>query len=222
LLQERISPQPGQSLHILPDPWPSRPAVGQSEARRRLGLPERQKLFLHLGESSERKGLLDAVGAWTRIGDLPGATLVRAGVMAPGQAGAMSALVGSGRAILHEGYVPDEKLDLYLRACDWLLMPYRFHEGSSGLLSGAAAAARPVIASDYGLIGTRVSSSDLGVVYPHLSVDGLAEAVRRASAMPIEDFAAPLRRYSETHTVEDFIAALRAPLALTPRSHPRS
>jgi hypothetical protein len=72
------------------------------------------------------------------------------------------------------------------------------------------------------LIGTRVSSSGLGIVYPHLSVDGLADAVRRASATPIEDFAAPLRRYSDNHTVGDFIAALRAPLGLTPRSLPRS
>ena len=39
--------------------------------------------------------------------------------------------------------MPDDTLDLYLRACDWVLMPYRFHEGSSGLLSGAAAAGRP-------------------------------------------------------------------------------
>jgi glycosyltransferase involved in cell wall biosynthesis len=115
--------------------------------------------------------------------------------------------------------VPDEKLDLYLRACDWLLMPYRLHEGSSGLLSGAAAAGRPVIASDYGLIGSRVASSHLGIVYPHLSVEGLAEAIRRASATPIEDFAVPLRRHSDIHTVEDFTAALRAPLGLAPRNH---
>lgn len=219
LLKERISPRAGQTLHVLPDPWPSRPSMEAREARRRLGLPEHGKLFLHLGEYSERKGLLDAVNAWTRNSDLAGATLVRAGVMAPGQVDAMAPLLRQGRAILHEGYVPDEKLDLYLRACDWLLMPYRFHEGSSGLLSGAAAAGRPVIASDYGLVGSRVCSSNLGLVYPHLSADGLAQAVRRASAMPIEDFAAALQRYSGDHTVGDFNAALRAPLGLAPRGH---
>ena len=64
------------------------------EARRRLGLPEGRKLFLHLGESSERKGLLGRGGRPGRaIGDLPNATLVRAGVMAPGQADAMSILI---------------------------------------------------------------------------------------------------------------------------------
>jgi glycosyltransferase involved in cell wall biosynthesis len=219
LLQERIAPRPGQVVSILPDPWPSRPAVEMDDARRRLGLPEGQKLFLHFGESSERKGLMDAVDAWMRIGDLPNATLVRAGIMAPGQADAMSILIRRGRAILREGYVPDDELDLYLRACDWLLMPYRFHEGSSGLLAGAAAAVRPVIAPDYGLIGRRVTSSNLGIVYPHLSIDGLAEAIRRASAMRIEDFAEPLRRYSANHTVADFTAALRAPLGLAPRNH---
>jgi glycosyltransferase involved in cell wall biosynthesis len=189
------------------------------EARRRLNLPEGQKLFLHLGESSERKGLLDAVEAWKRIGDLPNTTLVRAGAMAPGQADAMADLVRRGRAILREGYVPDDQLDLYLRACDWLLIPYRFQQGSSGLLSGAAAAARPVIAPDYGLIGSRVSNSNLGIVYPHLSIDGLADAIRRASTMQIEDFTASLQQYSDNHTVVAFNAALRAPLGLTPRIH---
>lgn len=217
-LRERISPRPGQCIHILPDPWPSRPALDMGEARRRLGLPEDRKLFLHFGESSERKGLLDAMDAWMRIGDLPGVTLVRAGVMAPGQADAMSVLVRRGRAILREGYVPDDQVDLYLRACDWLLMPYRFHEGSSGLLAGAAAAVRPVIAPNYGLIGHRITSSNLGIVYPHLSIDGLAEAIRRASAMRIEDYAEPLRRYSAGHTVADFTAAMRTPLGLAPRN----
>jgi len=218
LLQERISPRQGQSIHTLPDAWPSRPVSDAGDARKQLGLPAGETLFLHLGDSSNRKGLLDAIGAWERIADLPRVTLVRAGVMAPGQADAMKALILRGRAILHEGYVPDKKMDLYLRACDWILMPYRQHEGSSGLLSGAAAAGRPVISSDYGLLGYRVSSSRLGIVFPHMSVEGLADAVRRATSTPIEDFAGSLGQFSAGHTVADFAAALRSPLGLTPRS----
>ncbi|MCC6212571.1 MAG: glycosyltransferase [Burkholderiales bacterium] len=218
LLRERISPRAGQTIGVLPDPWPSRPAAGMADARRQLRLPEGKSLFLHLGVPGPRKGLIDAVAAWRRAGGLDDAVLVRAGTMDPGESDAMAPLLAQGRAILHEGYVPDERLDLYLRACDWVLMPYRHHEGSSSLLSGAAAAGRPVIAPDYGVLGGRVQGSGLGIVFPHLSVDGFADALGRAAGLPIESFAEALRQYSAGHTVADFAAALRAPLGLAARA----
>ncbi len=214
LLRDRISPRPGQTIGILPDPWPSIPAADRGEARRQLGLPEGKVLFLHLGVPGPRKGLLDAVAAWQRVEGLPDAILVRAGMMDTGEREAIGTLVSQGRAILHEGYVPDERMDLYLRASDWVLMPYRHHEGSSGLLSGAAAAGRPVIAPDYGVLGGRVQVSHLGLVYPHLSIEGFADAVRRAAGLRIETYADALRQYSAGHTVAEFGAALRAPLGL--------
>jgi glycosyltransferase involved in cell wall biosynthesis len=218
LLRERISPRPGQTIGVLPDPWPSSPAADMGEARRLLCLPEGKILFLHLGVPGQRKGLLDTVAAWQRAAGVDGPVLVRAGAMGPGEREAMTSLVANGHAILHEGYVPEDRLDLYLRACNWLLMPYRHHEGSSGLLSGAAAAGRPVIASDYGVLGRRVQGSNLGLVYPHLSVEGLAAAIRTATSLRIDAFADPLRQYSARHTVAEFAAALRAPLGLAARA----
>ena len=182
LLLERISPRPGQVLSLLPDPWPSRPTMDAGEARRRLGLPLDKTLFLHLGVPDPRKGLLDAIHAWRDLADLPAAMLVRAGVMAPDQADAMRPLVHDGRAIARAGRIPDDDMDVYLRATDWLLMPYRNHEGSSGLLAGAAAAARPVVTADYGVVGRLTKDSGLGIVYPHLSLPGLTDAIRRATA----------------------------------------
>jgi glycosyltransferase involved in cell wall biosynthesis len=217
LLRERISPRPGQTIGILPDPWPSKPQVEREEARRHLGLPQGKVLFLHLGVSGPRKGLLDAVAAWQRTAVVADAVLARAGTMRPEESEAMAPLVAQGRAVLHEGYVPDDRLDLYLCACDWVLMPYRHHEGSSSLLSGAAAAGRPVIVPDYGVLGARVRGSSLGLVYPHLSVEGLADAIRRAACLPIESFAEALGKYSANHTMADFAAALRAPLGLAAR-----
>ncbi len=215
LLARRITPRPGLRIEVLPDPWPTQPDIDQIDARQRLRLPPEKTLFLHFGVANPRKGLLDAASAWERLRDRPDAVLVRAGMTLAGEVQALEALVGEGRAILRNERIPDADVDLYFRACDWVLVPYRQHEGSSGLLSGAAAARRPLIASDYAVIGHRVRQQGLGLWFPHESVDGLLDAVRDALHTPIDRFSAALTAYAESHNLAHFYSALRNALGLT-------
>lgn len=207
-LVELFTPRPGLKLRVLPDPWPSLPSIDREEARRVLGLPQDKTLFLHLGVDAARKGLEDAIAAWQQLDAGNGAVLLRVGRTNSRDAAALAALAGAGQAILRDTRIPDEQLDQYLRACDWLLLPYRWHESSSGLLTGAAVADRPVIASDYGVIGRRVREARLGLVYPHLSVAGLSSAIERALPTPPGSFDSGLRAFAREHDQAHFAAAL--------------
>lgn len=215
LLAERISPRPGLAIEVLPDPWPLGNAAEQRTARERLGLPPDEKVFLHFGVANPRKGLRDAIAAWSRLGpDAP--LLLRAGMTRTDETEAFQPLVDSGRGLLHDWRIPDEQLGDYFAACDWVLLPYRRHEGSSGLLAAAAAAGRPVLAADYGVIGARVRQAVLGLLHAHASPGALAQAVRDACETPPERFRPALAAYARQHTPERFGEALRAAWSLAP------
>lgn len=206
LIAERVNL--AGAKRILPDPWPTRPRQSQREARDALRLPHDAKLFFHFGVEHKRKGLDDAIAAWSKLPE--DAVLLRAGLLREEQKPAIQALERVGRAIVHDRLVPDEEVDLYYRAADWILLPYRRHEGSSGILSAAAAAQRPVIAADYGVVGRRVRAEALGVLHAQASARSLAAAVRRALEQPIGRYAAALDAFAEAHTLPAFYEALRA------------
>ena len=209
-LADRITPRPGLSIHVLPDPWPTLPSISRDEARRILKLPPDATLFLHLGTDAPRKGLNDAVRAWQCLPDSSDAVLLRVGRTNRQSAPRLDELLNRKRALLVDERVPDEQVDLYLCATDWVLLPYREHHSSSGLLAGAAATNRPVVASDFGVIGYRVRESRLGLVYPHRSVSGLAATIQQALRRPADEFAPGLKRYACEHDLAHFNEAVRA------------
>ncbi len=213
-LAARFQPQAGLRVEVLPDPWPTSPCHGHATARHALSLPGAARLYLHIGVSAARKGLGDAIAAWSRLPEADRPVLLRIGPVTAAERAAIAPLVAQGHAILRDARVSDDELDQYLCACDWLLLPYRQHEGSSGLLAGAAAAGRPVIAADYGVIGRRVREHRLGLLYPHGSIDGLVSVLRSSLTTTTDSFAAALAAYANAHDRAQFNRALRAALGL--------
>ena len=92
-----------------------------------------------------------------------------------------------------------------------MLLPYLNHFGTSGVLSRAMSAAKPVIVSDEQLLGRLTREHQLGFVFPSGSVTALRDAIRQATQLTAGDtarFAAAARRYAETYSREAFCAAL--------------
>lgn len=164
---------------LLPDFWTARPQVGKAEARRALGLPADRFMFLHIGISDTRKGLTDACEAMLKLDaeHQTRALLVRAGGVKDEAAALCAKLEAKGLLALENRFVAEERMALYYAAADAVLLPYRHHAGSSGILSHAAAAGKPVIAAQYGLIGRLVEQNRLGLCHAHLDVDDLARAM---------------------------------------------
>jgi glycosyltransferase involved in cell wall biosynthesis len=177
---------PGAPFFFLPDPFPDDFRSSRRDARKALGLPPDRKIFLFYGGPYRRKGLHLAVEAFSRLQDGHAAFLLCAGQQPPGSelGPALQQLVARGRAAVINRYVLPDEERLCFAACDFVLLPYLHHFGSSGVLSRAAGAGRPVIASDEQLVGRRVREHGLGLLFPSGDSGALGVAVDHAAQLP--------------------------------------
>lgn len=60
-------------------------------------------------------------------------------------------------------FIPEDEVVAYFQLADVVLAPYQRHVGMSGILLLAAAAGKPVLSTDYGLMGELVSKYQLGL-----------------------------------------------------------
>jgi glycosyltransferase involved in cell wall biosynthesis len=173
---------------ILPDPGECSPRHTQIEARESLGLPRNKIIFLHAGSPEKRKGLPDVIQAFHKITHNKTVEnkyfLLRIGTSArlnDKDSQKLHRFVQEGHAHISDGHVSNEDFIKYFAASDVVLIPYRNFRFSSGILANAVLAKRPVIASNYGMIGNRVQNESIGTVYKHKSVGGLIRLMKAAS-----------------------------------------
>jgi glycosyltransferase involved in cell wall biosynthesis len=81
--------------------------------------------------------------------------------------------------IIRDGFVPDDEVSLCFECADVVLAPYQRHVGMSGILVHAAAAQKPLIASNYGLLGELVKQHQLGITVDSASPADIAKAIAR-------------------------------------------
>jgi glycosyltransferase involved in cell wall biosynthesis len=160
---------PGASVHFLPDPCPEMKRVDPAAARNALNLGPKNRMFLFYGVGSRRKGLHIAADAFSQLPPETNSVLYCAGSLkldgAPGTKQRLSDLEKLGRARIIDRFVTADETEQLFAAADFVLLPYLGHFGSSGVLSQAAAAAKPVIASDYDLLGRLVRRHHIGLLF---------------------------------------------------------
>ncbi|MFN8623180.1 MAG: glycosyltransferase [Chloroflexota bacterium] len=165
----------GSYLGVYPD------TLDRDAARARLGLVDAGPVLLFLGAIRGYKGTDDLIAAFRAIDD-PTARLLIAG-KPRGEAledklGA--AATADPRIRLELRFVPDEELQVWLRAADLMVLPFR-----DILTSGSAILALsfglPVVAPALGCLPETVPP-DAGILYDPASPDALAAALTRALA----------------------------------------
>jgi glycosyltransferase involved in cell wall biosynthesis len=84
-------------------------------------------------------------------------------------------------------YVPEEEVQAYFQLADIVLAPYQRHVGSSGILLQGAAAGKPVLCSNYGLIGDLTRRYQLGVTVDTTQPSEITKGIiRLTEAVPDE------------------------------------
>jgi len=213
LAAELQSAHPASPVFFLPDPCPPGYDGDRVAAGKQLEIPADRRVFLFYGTGARRKGLHVAVEAMLRLPPESPAFLLCAGRQNPSgkTAAGLAQLVRQNRARRLDRYVSVEEEKMCYAASDAVLLPYLNHFGTSGVLSRAMSAAKPVIVSDEQLLGRLTREHQLGFVFPSGSVPALRDAICQTTQLSADraaQFAAAARRYAEIYSREAFCAAL--------------
>ncbi len=210
---------PNAPIFFLPDPCPSGYDGDRAVARKQLQLPPEKCVLLFYGTGARRKGLHLAVEAMLRLPVNSPAFLLCAGQQNPGgeTARGLEKLIQQNRARLINRYVSEAEEKDCFAASDVILLPYLNHFGTSGVLSRAMAAGKPVIVSDEQLLGKLTREQDLGLLFPTGDIAQLADRIQKAAAFsPVETerFFIAARKYAARYSRKNYRDALLASLEI--------
>lgn len=162
----------GASVEFLPDTFaPFEHGSEDIESMRlELGVEEGRTVLMLIGILDRRKGVVELLEACGRLPEEVAARicLVLVGRLAEDcrkDVNELVARLGPGSAaqvILRNQFVPEADVQVYYGVADVILATYQKHMGSSSALIRAGLAGKPVLASDYGLLGELVRRRKLG------------------------------------------------------------
>ncbi len=220
----QVSRWPGRRAAIaaLPDPVevPERRSVERDPLRARLGIEPGRRMALLFGVLTARKGLYPLLEALPLLPDeaARGLAIVLAGPVGPGDQQALTAALARVRrdspaqVVLQDGFVAETEAQDWFAAADVILAPYQRHVGSSGIVIRAAAAQRPLLASDYGLMGEQTRRHRLGLTVDAADPRALADALARLLRAPASTCdPAAMRAFAAENTPQAFADALLTP-----------
>lgn len=166
----------------LPDPVELEPVIDTSITKESLGIDAHRLVLIFFGALDRRKGLHQLVAA---LNQLPPEICRYLSILFVGK-GSSSELsqiepelnrlktTTPLQIIQHYQFVPEAAVASYFQLADLVLAPYQKHVGMSGILLLAAAANKPVLSSDYGLMGELVRRYDLGLSLDSTSAEQIA------------------------------------------------
>jgi len=161
------------------------------QLKRILEIQENRQVFLLFGSLARRKGIYQLLEA---IKLLPSEVceqlcLLLVGSIIPSEKLPLESLIKEisqslpVQIIIRDEFVPEPEVHLYFQMTDVVLATYQRHVGMSGILLLAAAAQKPVLASDYGLLGYLVRHHQLGITvdstFPGEISQGIAQLIYR-------------------------------------------
>ena len=158
------------------------PAAPQTEARRRLGLPQEGCLFLFFGLLYPYKGIDVLLEAWRRVAH-SAENLYLAIVGEPESPEYGRRIEALSRELPHVvarfEYVPDEEVRYYFSAADCAVFPFR-RILTSGSLTLAKSYSVPVVVPDCPATRAEVAEPD-GFFFERGDAESLGAALRRAA-----------------------------------------
>lgn len=199
-------------VQTVPDPIEPFYNSGTKKAsREKLDLPKDVPIFLFFGGLREEKGpdiLLES--ALKTNEDL---LVVIAGPGKDYDKDEIKAYENRSSKILTRiEFISDKDVKNYYLACDVVVLPYRKgYHGTSGILQHAAAAGRPVIATDVGHIGDITRENCLGEVIPPGSSEILSDTLDKFASgdVDLSENKKKSIQYAEEHHWENFAKEIR-------------
>ncbi len=154
-----------------------------------LGIAPNRQIFLLFGGLAERKGifqLLEATSLLTaQISQRLCILLVGPMGFDPQQKLRMDKCIDQTtlsqdvQIIVEDRFIPDREIQSYFQMADVILAPYQRHVGMSAILVRAAVAQKPVLSSDYGLMGEIARRYRLGLTVDSTEPKAIAQGIAK-------------------------------------------
>ncbi len=160
--------------------------LSQSEAKQRLGIPDNKKTILFFGRIAPYKGLEFLVAAFQQLrARRDDYRLIIAGRPENDAQNYWNAIqnelqdeVRTGRVHIRADHIPDDETELYFKAADVLVLPYR-HIYQSGILFLGYSFGLPILASDVGSLKDDIVDGETGYVFKSADAADLAATLER-------------------------------------------
>lgn len=198
-----------EKFRYLTDPYSPLSSFFARDFRKEWEIGSEQKIIIHFGGLSRRKGTLDIIKMLYTLSysDYTKYVFVFAGVVSQEIREQFymhyNALKHRVRIMVFDEFCSFEFIESLCFCCDGILIPYHETAQSSGVLGYAAQHKKPVIAPRYGLVGKIVRRNRLGVLFNKLSSDSIGGALEKINNWKWVD-----NKYVETRTVNKFIETL--------------
>lgn len=196
-----------KKFKFLPDPVPQVNLEEVHNVRKELGIPEDNKVFLHFGGLSDRKGTGEILKAIVESPPqyLENKTFIFAGVVSNDLKPIVKSLLPQAAAkaqvLFFDGFCKKELLFNLCFSCDVILAPYKITSLSSGLLGYASVFGKPVVGPSNGLIGQLIMENNMGGVLNSIDAHSIYMSF-------IEDFPKCSAGYSSNRTSMDFYSTV--------------
>ncbi|MDJ0689878.1 MAG: glycosyltransferase [Xenococcaceae cyanobacterium MO_188.B32] len=139
--------------------------VSRVDARHKLGIAPQQKVLLYFGMVRHYKGINHLIAAFNQLKDSNVVLLIAGIPYDPDLCAEIEqAAQRDSRIRLRLEFIPDEDIQIYMNACDWVVLPYQKILNSGSVLL-ALSFARPVIVPQRGAITELISNDEQGYCY---------------------------------------------------------
>lgn len=215
----RVHPHQQGKVTFMPDPIQPMPVADRMTARQRLAVPEEHVAILVFGRIGGRKGLKPLFEAADQLSHRHALSVLVVGEQDAGareylDSAAATRLRNRGLLIECSGWVgPKVESDAFA-ASDIVWMGYQNHWQSSGVQIQAAMTAKPVAASDAGIIGWQTRQHECGLTLDVSNPQSVCAALEKL--LSSEELRLALgengRRYAANHTTDNAVNILDARL----------
>ena len=178
----------------------------------RLGIEPTRRVMLVFGQLDERKGLFTLVDALKRLTSAQQTNwcLLLVGpvedCIAPALNSDLSTLTTETavQVVRHHSFVPEPDIQSYFMVSDLIVTLYQRHIGMSAVLVRAAAAGKPVLSSDYGLMGQLVKTKGLGRVVDAKNSVAVADALTMFGQAPWPTDSDAMQSFAEQNQASQY------------------
>jgi glycosyltransferase involved in cell wall biosynthesis len=209
-------PQHAKVVHLA-DPVQPYQSVSSdlTTLKAQLGIAVDRRVFLLFGGLDERKGIYQLLEAIQLLSPelCEHMCLLLVGGTNPAQQVTIHQKIAAIcqtqplQVIEHYEFIPEADVPSYFQLADVILAPYQRHVGMSGILLLAAAAGKPVLSSDYGLMGELAQKYQLGLVVDSTKPAEIAKALATLLLIPPQTISNPsqMKLLVEQNSIERYV-----------------